>query len=88
MMAVPDQEAATVYEVLIEGMSSRFRVQGRSFEARLFQEMCKQLRIHKTGTTTLHSQSDGKIQSHSWIAAGIGGGKGSEGLGFAVAAGP
>ncbi|KAJ8001022.1 hypothetical protein DPEC_G00186490 [Dallia pectoralis] len=53
--AVPDQEAATVCEVLIEGMFSRFGVptelhsdQGRNFEAQLFAEMCRQLAIHKT----------------------------------------
>lgn len=56
-MAVPHQEAATVCEVLIEGVFSRFGVpnelhsdQGRNFEAQLFMEMCKQLVIRKTRT--------------------------------------
>ena len=67
--AVPDQEAATVCEALIEGMFSRFGVptvlhsnQGRNFEARLFAEMCTQLAIHKTRTTPLRPQSDGLVE--------------------------
>ncbi|KAJ7998032.1 hypothetical protein DPEC_G00218330 [Dallia pectoralis] len=95
--AVPDQEAATVCEVLIEGMFSRFGVptelhsdQGRNFEAQLFAEMCRQLAIHKTRTTPLRPQSDGLVErfnSHAWGSAGTGGGKRSEGLGQAAAAG-
>ena len=68
-VAIPYQEAATVCEVLIEGMFSRFGVptelhsdQGRNFEAKLFMEMCKQLGIHKTRTTPLHPQSDGLVE--------------------------
>lgn len=68
-VAVPDQEAATVCEVLIDGIFSRFGVpaelhsdQGRNFEAKLFMEMCKQLGIHKTRTTPLHPQSDGLVE--------------------------
>ncbi|KAJ8014587.1 hypothetical protein DPEC_G00017180 [Dallia pectoralis] len=67
--AVPDQEAAIVCEVLIEGMFSRFGVptelhsdQGRNFEAQLFAEMCRQLAIHKTRTTPLRPQSDGLVE--------------------------
>lgn len=51
-VVVPDQEAATVCEVLIEGMFSHFGVPAefqsdlrRNLEAQLFMEMCKQLRI-------------------------------------------
>ncbi|KAJ7998071.1 hypothetical protein DPEC_G00218730 [Dallia pectoralis] len=67
--AVPDQEAATVCEVLIEGMFSWFGVptelhsdQGRNFEAQLFAKMCRQLAIHKTRTTPLRPQSDGLVE--------------------------
>lgn len=35
---------------------------GRNFEAQLFMEMCKHLRIHKTRTTPLHPQSDGLVE--------------------------
>lgn len=68
-VAVPDQEAPIVCEVLIKGMFSHFGVptelhsdRGRNFEAQLFMEMCKHLRIHKTRTTPLHPQSDGLVE--------------------------
>lgn len=73
-VVVPDQEAATVCEVLIEGMFSRFGVptelhsnQGRNFEAQLFMEMCKQLGIRKTRTTPLHPQSDRLVERFNHI---------------------
>lgn len=67
--AVPDQEAETVVEVLVEGMFSRFGVaetvhcdQGQNFESRIFATMCERLGMQKTRTTPLHPQSDGLVE--------------------------
>ena len=67
--AVPDQEAETVVDALVEGMFSRFGApesihsdQGRNFESRVFAAMCDKLGIHKTRTTPLHPQSDGLVE--------------------------
>lgn len=67
--ATPNQEAGTVADVLVREVVSRFGApyqlhsdQGRNFEARLFQEMCKILGIHKTRTTPLRPQSDGMVE--------------------------
>uniref|UniRef100_A0A3B3SFD3 Gypsy retrotransposon integrase-like protein 1 n=1 Tax=Paramormyrops kingsleyae TaxID=1676925 RepID=A0A3B3SFD3_9TELE len=65
--ALPDQEAETVANALVEGMFSRFGVpihsdQGRNFESRVFSIMCTRLGITKTRTTPLHPQSDGLVE--------------------------
>lgn len=67
--ALPDQEAETVVDALVEGMFSRFGVpetihsdQGRNFESRVFAVMCERLGIQKTRTTPLHPQSDGLVE--------------------------
>ncbi|XP_058864420.1 uncharacterized protein LOC131706752 [Acipenser ruthenus] len=67
--ALPDQEAETVAEALLEGFFSRFGVpqelhsdQGRNFESRVFAGMCRRLGIKKTRTTPLHPQSDGLVE--------------------------
>ena len=67
--AIPDQEAETVCNALVEGMFSRFGVpeelhsdQGRNFESRVFACMCEKLGIYKTRTTPLHPQSDGLVE--------------------------
>lgn len=67
--SLPDQEAETIVDALLDGMFSRFGVpdtihtdQGRNFESRLFAAMCKQLGAHKTRTTPLHPQSDGLVE--------------------------
>lgn len=67
--ALPDQEAETVVDALVDGMFSRFGVpesihsdQGRNFESRVFAVMCEKLGIHKTRTTPLHPQSDGLVE--------------------------
>ena len=66
---IPNQEAITVAEALVNGFVSRFGVpliihsdQGRNFESLVFSEMCKLLGIHKTRTTPLHPQSDGMVE--------------------------
>ena len=52
---IPNQEAITVAEALVNGFVSRFGVpliihsdQGRNFESLVFSEMCKLLGIHKS----------------------------------------
>ncbi|KAJ8868921.1 hypothetical protein PR048_030462 [Dryococelus australis] len=69
VISLPSQEARTVAGVLIEHVFSRFRVtlelhsdQGRNFEAAVFQEVTKILRMKLTRTTALHPQSDGMVE--------------------------
>ena len=66
---LPNQEAVTVAEVLVQQFVSRFGVpmvlhsdQGRNFESAVFTEMCALLGIEKTRTTPLHPQSDGMVE--------------------------
>jgi len=66
---IPNQEAATVAEKLVEEAFLRFSVpeqlhtdQGRQFESQLMSEVCKLLGIHKTKTTPYHPQSDGLVE--------------------------
>ena len=67
--AVPNQEAATVARVLVDGFFCRFGMpeelhsdQGRNFESALFRECCQLLGIRKTRTTPLHPESDGMVE--------------------------
>ncbi|KMQ82837.1 integrase core domain protein [Lasius niger] len=67
--AIPDQEATTVSEELVQNWVSRFGVpllmhsdQGRNFTSAVFHGMCKLLGIEKTRTTPLHPQSDGMVE--------------------------
>lgn len=50
---LPDQEATTRAEALVQGMN---------FESQVFAAMCSQLGIHETRTTLLHPQSDGLVE--------------------------
>ena len=66
---IPNQEATTVARCLVDEFFSRFGVpfeihsdQGRNFESRVFQEMCKLLQTRKTRTTPLHPLSDGMVE--------------------------
>jgi len=66
---IPDQEASTVAEELVQNWVSRFGVpmilhtdQGTNFNSALFGELCRLLRIQKTRTTALHPQSDGMVE--------------------------
>ena len=68
-LPIPNMEACTVAKVLVENVLCRFGIpqaihsdQGRQFESKLFQEMCKLLGIHKTRTTPYHPQSDGMVE--------------------------
>ncbi|GFX37800.1 retrovirus-related Pol polyprotein from transposon 412 [Trichonephila clavipes] len=66
---IPDQEASTVAEVLVQHWISRFGVplqlhsdQGGNFDFAVCNGLCKILAIDKTRTTALHSQSDGMVE--------------------------
>jgi hypothetical protein len=65
--ALPNQEAATVAEVLVTDFFCRFGIprelhsdQGRNFESRLLQEIFQRLRVSKTRTTPLHQHQNGR----------------------------
>ena len=67
--SIPNQEAVTVAEVLVQEFVSRLGVpmaihsdQGRNFESAVFTEMCTLLGVGKTRTTPLHPQSDGMVE--------------------------
>ncbi|GFU93297.1 retrovirus-related Pol polyprotein from transposon 412 [Trichonephila clavipes] len=66
---IPDQEASTVAEVLVQNWISRFGVplqlhsdQGRNFDSPVCKRLCEILAIDKTKTTALHPQSDGMVE--------------------------
>ena len=65
---LPNQEATTVAEVVVNEFVCRFGVpleihsdQGRNFESAAFTEMCNLIGM-KTRTTPLHPQSDGMVE--------------------------
>ena len=67
--AIPNQEATTVANKLVEEMFCRFAIpeqlhsdQGRQFESELVQEVSRILQINKTRTTPYHPQSDGLVE--------------------------
>lgn len=67
--ALPNQEAATVARKLTDEMFCRFSPpeqlhsdQGRQFESKLLEEICKLLQIRKTRTTPYHPQCDGLVE--------------------------
>ena len=67
--AIPDQEATTVAQKLIDEMFCRFSPpeqlhsdQGAQFESKLMKEVCKTLHIKKTRTTPYHPQCDGLVE--------------------------
>ena len=70
--AIPDQTAETVATKLFDEFVCRFGVplelhsdQGRNFEAKVFQELCKLLGISKTRTTPYNPKSDGMIERYN-----------------------
>ena len=76
--AIPNQEATTVARVLVEEFVARFGIprqihsnQGRNFELKVFQEMCRSLGMDKTRTTPLHPQSDGMIERFNRTTEGM-----------------
>ena len=68
-LSVPNQEAPTVVEKLVDEIFLRFSPpeqlhsdQGRQFESVLIAEVCKLLQIRKTQTTPYHPQCDGLVE--------------------------
>ena len=66
---VPNHKAETVATTLVDNFFSRFGIpqtlhsdQGRDFESKLFQAVCRILDIDKTRTTPWHPQSDGMVE--------------------------
>ena len=66
---LPNIEAQTIADSFTTNFISRFGIprqihtdQGRQFESKLFQELCKKLRIDKTRTTAFRPQSDGLVE--------------------------
>ena len=69
-----NQEATTVASVLVEEFVAHFGIhsdQGRNFESKVFQEMCKLLEMDKTRTTPLHPQSDGMVERFNRTIEGM-----------------
>ena len=67
--AIPNQEASTVANKLVDEVFMRFGIptqlhsdQGRQFESHLMTEICKLLGIQKSRTTPYHPQSDGMVE--------------------------
>ncbi|GFS69774.1 hypothetical protein TNCV_3006601 [Trichonephila clavipes] len=66
---IPEQEASTVAEVLVQHWISRFGVplqlhsdQGRNFDSAVCKRLCEILAIDKIRTTALYPQSDGMVE--------------------------
>ncbi|GFX97020.1 retrovirus-related Pol polyprotein from transposon 412 [Trichonephila clavipes] len=66
---IPDQEASTVAEVLVQHWISRFGVplqlhsdQGRNFDSAVCKRLYEILATDKNRTTALHPQSDGMVE--------------------------
>ena len=67
--AIPNQEAETVAQKLVNEMFFRFSIpdqilsdQGRQFESTIIDELCKLLQIQKSRTTPYHPQGDGLVE--------------------------
>ena len=67
-----NMEAATVAELLVEQLFSRFGIpeqihsdQECQFESRLFYEMCEMLQTDKMSTTPYHPQSNGMVEHYN-----------------------
>ena len=66
---IPNQEAVTVAQKLLDEMFCHFSLperlhsdQGRQFEADIIKQLCQLLQVEKTRTTPYHPQSDGFIE--------------------------
>ena len=71
---VPNQEATTVAEKLVEEVFLRFLIpqqlhsdQGRQFESKIITEICRLLNINKTRTTPYHPQSNRLVERFNRI---------------------
>ncbi|GFV58469.1 retrovirus-related Pol polyprotein from transposon 412 [Trichonephila clavipes] len=70
---IPDQEASSVAEVLVQHWIFRFEVslqlhsdQERNFDSAVCKRLCEILAIDKTRRTSLYPQSDGMVERFSW----------------------
>ncbi len=75
---LPNQEAKTVADALVThvfcplGLPRQLHSdQGRNFQSKLFQEICKLLDIDKTRTTSYRPQSDGMIERFMRTVTGM-----------------
>ena len=66
---IPNQEASTVAEKLVDEVFLRFSApeqlhsdQGRQFKSQLVSEVCKLLHVHKIQTTPYHPQGHGLVE--------------------------
>lgn len=69
VIPIPSQTASEIADALVRNWITRYGVplsihsdQGRSFESRVFQEVCELFNIKKTRTTPLHPQSNGLVE--------------------------
>ena len=67
--AIPNQEAKTIAQKFLEEMFLRFSLpsrlhsdQGRQFEGKLIEELCRLLQVEKTRTIPYHPQGDGLVE--------------------------
>ena len=67
--AIPNQEAKIIAEKLLNEMFFRFSLpdklhsdQGRQFESKIIEELCKLLQINKSRTIPYHPQGDGLVK--------------------------
>lgn len=67
--ALPNQESSTITRTIVNEFICRFGTplqihsdQGRSFEAKLFTDLCDFLKIDKTRSTSHHPQSNGNVE--------------------------
>ena len=76
--AIPDEQAHTVAQKLVEEFVCRYGVpneihsdQGRNFESNLFKEVCALLGIKKTRTTPYNPKSDGMVERFNRTLLGM-----------------
>ena len=69
IFAIPDQSAETCADVIINEVITRYGCpltvhsdQGRNFEARIFEDMCTLLQLHKTRTTPGNPRCNGLVE--------------------------
>ncbi|MES9902836.1 MAG: reverse transcriptase domain-containing protein [Sedimenticola sp.] len=67
--ALKDHKALTVAQILVDEIICRYGIpsrlhcdQGRDFESRVIQEVCRLLDVKKTRTTPYHPESDGLVE--------------------------
>ena len=73
-----DQESSTIAKIVVNNFISRFGCplqlhsdQGRSFEAKLFKDMCTLFGITKTRSTSFRPQSNGTVERFNRTLAGM-----------------